>query len=501
MVFLIILLVLNAFLSPLIAKEHFIEGTDNGDALSLEVFKRLGRNLDFPNYGRNGILTASQRASLDTSIKTYPNGKCTAVASPIPKMYDSYSIIREDNVFYKLRKGCFALQFESLRFYDDRSIVISFKVDTDQDLDNVIKFALVNPLYVEFCNNMRDISVAYIPKFRPNNGITFSIFNNRRIPRNTVDVIFNMAVPLADGSCDPAFNYSMYSQKNKEFTAADFSDIQDKVINMWVYYLDEPSGPFQKIGSSLPISNNTQDNSIQIYDKDYQTSIGNDQYAKSKYEFMNNLSLMYLNNIVPVLTFSFDIVVTIDKVSSLVNTLPFNNVLSCYVNNQYPVANCNNNIMQVIIKPGNGSANNKFDLILMTGSGANCDINMSELNCAIELPYLSPKTSINVTVTLGQKQRHIYAQWFDPNSGDRGKKIMYSKYQNVSVSAPYNVCETYDNTYQDDNFMTQIFSSTTLNPRPRLENIYLAKNPAYVSRINSVSLGYINFNNLYGTSL
>ena len=512
-IFLIVLLLINSYLSPIVVKEYFDQGNDS---LPLNIMNDYGRNIVFPYFGSRNILTATQRAVLDnTSLKTTPAGKCMLTQTQ-GVLNPSFAIVHEDALFYTLKKSSVALNLQGYELIDGtNSFYLWFSNKNPLDRDNFAKFILSNPLFVEFSIN-NNLSVAYTID---TGGFIFSTSPSIKNYNQYGKCINNECIALKftrtsnpNSSCDQnnAFNYKDYSPSQKLVSESDLRSIQqnkflrDGLLNMWVYYLDELSSNFQSTGRSLPITNpriSTQHNTITVFDTGFKRWVSN-PYEVDMYEFMNNIALMYYNFIIPVITISFDICITIDMFNdnNIKGNSPYNLII-CSMNNGYGGTNgCQNNLfaVQLVINQTNSST---YALNFLTGDANDCGFNAPKSrHLNINLPWLSSNNNINITATFGPNQKHVFATWKDINSGDIGKKMLYAKNINNYRNPLEDPCGYRSIEMTNTNNATRLFSAKNLNPRPALQNINLTcpNNPRqFVQAINEVTLGYVNLNQYY----
>lgn len=500
-VFLIVLLILNSYLSPIVIKEFFAQN----DSLPITVFNAMGRNIVFPYYGTKNILTAPQRAVIDNSIiQSTPVGKCILTSTDGP-LNPSFAIVHEDSLFYTLKKSCIALNLQGYEMQNNgNTILMWFSNKTIIDKENFAKFILVNPLFVEFSINGK-MSAAYTVS---TNNYLYSTSTDIKNYNQWGRCINNECIAMRfDRTADPnitcdqndAFNYKEYSPSQKLLTNNDLMTIQgnvflrDGLVNMWVYYLDELNTNFQSTGRSLPIRNPRETN-ISIFDTEYKRHL-NDPYKVDLYEFMNNIALMYHNFIIPVFTVSFDVSITSDMFND--NNIRGNsphNLLVCKMLNGYGGNNgCQNNIFSIRLYID--ERNPKFYSIMLgsgdgeTGCGEN--VAKSPPNY-INIPWLTPNNNVRITATFGPNQKHVLATWMDINTGDLGRKMVYTKSIRNYKEPIEDPCSYNSWDITDTNNSTRLFASKNLNPRPELKNIVLHSNDNFVKSINEFTLGYVN---------
>jgi len=513
-VFLIVLLILNSYLSPIVVKEYFEQSSDE---LPVNIMLDYGRKLVFPYFGSRNILTATQRAVLDnTSLSSTPAGKCI-LQQNAGILNPSFGIVHEDALFYTLKKSCISLNLQGYELIDGtNSLYMWFSNKTPVDQENFTKFILTNPLFVEFSINGK-LSMAYTID---TGGYVISssekIKNYNQYGRcinNECFAVKFVKTANKGSTCDQnsAFDYIDFSPNQTLLDPNDLKSIQqnvflrDGLINMWVYYLDELDSNFQATGRSLNISNphiTAQNNQITVFDTGFKKWASN-PYNVDLYEFMNNISLMYYNFIIPIITISFDICVTIDMFNdfNVRGNSPYN-LINCSMENGYGGRKgCQNNLfaVQLAIDPHNSST---FNLHLLTGNGGDCGFNTPKnQSLDFKLPWLTRGNIINIVATFGPNQKHALATWKDINQGDTGKKILHAKNVNNYRDPNSDPCgyRSFDET--DSTNATRLFASKKLNPRPELQNITLTcpNNPRqFVTSVKEIKLGYVNLNNYYG---
>lgn len=497
-IFLIALLIINSVLSQNSVEHFFIDSTP----VPMTVYKFTGRDLIFPYLG-NSNLTAAERASYDVNMTTMPAGKC-----PFPleakTLDDSFAVVKENGIYYTLKKACMALTVKNYRFDNNElMITVTFPISTPENIDNMAKFLLINPLFVEFVKGMNN-SIAYIPQpyrsnytdrgfyFTNSSGYTETWAKGFNPP--TMDIKFRVAVPIGKGTCDATFDYKPYTSKKYQLKRQDMDTIKkDGIVNMWVYYLDDLNSSFQTTNRNLPIEISSQGNVV-VFDKNFKES-SNDPYKTNSYNFMNTIYNMYNTFTVPIFTFSFDFIMTKSLKDNLEKVL----LLKCWVSNNFygGWAPCNNNVMQIT----SSSLEDFLELQFSIGDGSDCGYRTwFSPPATLWLPWLTTGTVVNITATFGINQKHIYAQWKDVNGGDSGKKFAYAKSLQNFFDPPFDTCTKYDDdSHREINNFTKIFGSKKFTPqtRPKLENIYLNWNTDVVRSITGVSLGYENLNNKF----
>ncbi len=498
--FLIALLIINSVLSQKTVEHFYVDNTP----VPMTVYKFTGRDLVFPYLG-NTKLTAAERATYDANISTIPAGRCP-FPSDSKSLDESFAIVKENGIFYTLKKACMALSVNNYRFdNNEQMITVTCPVDTPENINNMAKFLLINPLFVEIVQGMNN-SIAYIPQpYKANYTERGFYFTNsagytddwkKGFNPSKIDIRFRVAVPVGKGSCDPTFDYNAYTTKKYQLKRADMDAIKKAgLVYMWVYYLDDLDSSFQTTNRTLPIVESTPGN-LTVFDKQFK-NMSTDPYKINTFNFMNTIYNMYNTFSVPVFTFSFDFVMT----QNIQDNKEKVQLLKCWVSNGFygGWSPCSNNVMQITASPNE----NFLELQFSIGDGSDCGYRTWFAPPAtLWLPWMTPGTVVNIVATFGINQKHIFAQWKDVNRGDSGKKFAYAKSQQNFFDPPFDTCTKYDDdSHREINNFTKIFGSKkfTTATRPKLENILLTWNTDLINKITDISLGYQNLNNILAT--
>lgn len=507
LIIVVILLVLLSIYNRKL-KEHFIQGDEEVPLKSINI---CGRNISFPYFARNAF-TASQRALADnTMVKTNPEGQCR-ITGTNGIVNISHSIVHENSLFYNLKYACLALRVTNIEIQSSGNLVyVTFASQDSDDINNLLNMILLNPLYVEFMVSSDKGTTAYrIPTEHTQNGWIFSNADGIKSYGSTYRLPFTRVDDASKTSCDSTFNNTELSPNQKVLTAQDVTTVmteKNRILNMKAYYLD-PLPSFQTIGRSFrPEFSPTSGQSV-IFEQDYQKYY-NDKYSTQKYEFMNNIGIMYTNAAHPVFTFNFLMNVTSIDISRLTN----NKVLLCrvYMDNnigKYDLCQAisqdsaggpkNNNILAVVLEGGDQMyyyANFFIGRHVGTIRDNECNFTGSK-TLRIKLPYTTPNSNINVTVTVTPNERIVMATWADVNQGDLSKQVVIAKINECSTNSSYNICNETKQNNQVDNSLFSLFKT---KPQAKLENIYMNYKTALsnsdtmgIKAIGDVNLGYIN---------
>ena len=480
--------------------EHFyIDNTP----VPMTIYKFTGRDLIFPYLGES-TLTAADRAMYDNTIFTIPEGKCPFTNKK--EIDDNFAIVKENGVFYTLKKTCMALTMLNYKFDNTEQILtISFPLDSD-NIINMTKFLLINPLFVEISQGMHT-SIAYIPQpfkskytekgFYFTNSVGYNDKWKTSFYPSTMKIRFRVAVPFNKGSCDTTFNYASYENNKYQLSKEHLESIKrTKLLNMWVYYLDDLSSSFQTTNRFLPIDPISLGR-LELFNKNFKDMASNADKITT-FNFMNTIFNMYNTFTVPVLSLSFDF----SMKQSIQNNSEKIQLLKSWVSNGFygGWTPCNNNVFQISAEPHEDFLELQFSI----GDGTDCGYKTWFAPPALlYLPWLTNGTIVNITAIFGINQKHIFAQWKDIDKGDTGKKFAYAKSQQNFLEPPFDTCTLYDETiHREINNFTKIFGSQKFTPetRPKLENIYLTWNKNLITEITNVSLGYENLYNKFSAS-
>jgi hypothetical protein len=466
------------------------------DIVPLKSLNFCGRNIVFPYFARNNF-TASQRALIRDNVITYPVGRCN-INKTNGVVNESHSIVYENSLFYNLISSCLALRIHKM-YQDNKNIIIEFKTRTIEDIINLTSFMALNPLYVEFVVNSNKTSSAYrlVSDINRNDILYSNVHDIRKDASYTTTFRFE---PTYNGSSDKTFNYQELSSNQTALSGEDIQNmIVDKILNIRVYYLDQLSSSFQNIGRTL--SFNDQNGSILLFDKNYQNYFNSDKDTQL-YEFMNNIAIMYTNFVYPTFTFDLSINVPAMNRDTLKNNKMF--ILKVFMNNtigQYQscsnikdtVGSNNNNILGIVIE---GIDDLFYYVYFFTGKGNTCNF-PNDNALRIKLPYLTANNNINLITTITPNERLVFANWIDINSGDNSKKIVFGKLLECKKQSGYDVRSQQKEDSTVDNALSDLFPSRIKSNNVPLENITIAFNKDFIKKVDSCTLGYVNFYNKF----
>jgi len=522
-IILLIILIINSLFAPQI-REHF--DISSNDQQALKSINICGRNLVFPYFSKN-VLPASHRALVDNSVvQTTPHGLCRIdVTNTNNELNESYSIVQENSLFYNFKKVCLGFRIKDI-YYDSEldTVFVTFLKERDTDIDNLGSFILLNPLYIEFAvdasHDTSGYRIAY-EQFHANKNLNTNErtwkFSNLYTGSNTLKIPFKSISNKNSESVDRLFNYKDLSPNQKLLSNADInylktisSSSDSRVLNMKVYFIDKLVSSFQNIGRTLYLdydkSTKTNGKAI-IFDKTYQKTYGTDQ---AKYEFMNNIALMYSSYVYPIMTFDFDINVTKENLNGnkqMLCKVYMDNSLgiygSCMNINDNSGGGNNNNIFAVSFEPDTASGGpniSSYYMNVFIGQDGNCN-NGNRLS--IQLPYLRENNNIQITLTVSPNEQLVLARWKDSQSNDVLKKYIYGKKNDCGDNPSYNPANIIDpNTKQEarvNNNLYKLFVQNIGESRIPLANIEMAYDKTYMKNIKTCTLGYVNLlNNLNG---
>jgi hypothetical protein len=478
---LILLIIVNAFLSPVVIKELFVNNDDMplkalnnwnaGDPNNLVQI--CGRNLKFP-YFKNTNILASQRALPDPSIKTIPEGICRYSYTP-DNINDSYSIIYENGLFYTLKRACIRLNVLAISLYNDQVLNILFNFQNGQDITNLAILYLLNPLWVEFIPSTNRTTLAY------------TLIRDKQITTasNTpVTARFQCILPYSKGGMDDLFNYQQLSSSQTSFTQVDANTcLENQYINLNVYYLDSLPLSFQTTGRFI-VPTLDRSGSFKIFDPSFD-SIYDSVNQSEIYQFMNNINLMYKNYTIPVFTFEMNISLYAADRKIIAQCYMDNSVGSyntCSIPNN--IGPQKNNIFMIGMLNGDGGA----WISIFTGrtNNSDCGTNYNVEYPSIFIPYVTGETTIKLICTVSPYSLTIYAEWKDILKGDTGKKFSYDQKP---------LCKEETN----NNALYKLFSDKSSGNREPLSPIYFKYIKENIINLNRVTLGYTNYYTTYNT--
>lgn len=467
----------------------------------------------FPNF--SSINLASQRASIDLDIvRNITKGNCMIPLTNdgINKVSDTYSIVRDNYIYYSLTRTCLGLKYKNVTINGDR---VTFTFSTAQNTDRLALtyLMLLNPVFCEFSFNQAKTTVAYYPIFH--NDVTTMIgaaYNAEKVFRystfnidiaskygpnkiNTDDpsITFEVVLPLARKGEDSLFNY--FTDANPFVRVQDLSYPPYGIVNVSAFYLDNniPTS-YQNIGKMLArdgfanlfsypplLTNNNND--LVVFDTNYVQKYSQNQNTRDIYEFNNNINVFFKNNVQPVFTVCYDVKITGKTVGGLENQ---NIVISrMFMDNDFGnYTNCdqitqelgkkNNNMFMVVLEIGQ-QGNNGYNLSFVTGRGGSCNYRQNsndQSNLTLPLPYLMEDSTMRIIFTITPNEKIACAIWNDPMTTSIHTSVARSSH-----------CS-------DDLNIAKLFKDQA---RPfQSANIKMNTNATFVQTLRYISLGYPN---------
>jgi len=510
-ILLYILIVVNLFISMIlyypkypniINYKQIDHYTSNSFTIPLP-FNYLGKKLVFTSFGDLKCL-ASERANYNSYIISEPVGKC--INSIVPNWNSALSIVKDEPFYYIFAKCCLSISISLYEINGDL-LTLYFPIDNKgRNIKNITAFILLNPLYVEFCIDSKktcgyliDTNLLNLQSNYNEFQITFKKINSISSCNNS---LFNY-----DNTINPAITpkndlISSIPQKNNE-----------RIINMLVYYLDDNNyGNFQNIGKILPIPPNLNKkipnknvSTLELFDKKYtrtrntntNTNTSKNIINISRYEFNNNLSLIYHNYLNPVFTISFNLFNVNNKTSINSPLLICNNL---GLSDTQLNIDTSTNLFSVILTKyklySDKNQNQKFPMVnleIQVNSNTNNKDNVKPL--IIENIY----TTSTITITVTPNQIYALGYWYYGSNNTKlfsyGKSISYLNKN--STHAPDNLCDINSDNFKDisnTNNLAKLFIKKN-NNRISLDNLYINYNNQYVS-LNEIKLGYVNYYNI-----
>ena len=452
-----IILIILAIISQSI-KQKYIESFKQNDESIAKSLNICGRNIVFPYFRINGTL-ASSRAN-KTNLSYLNSGTCISTTRD-PNINPSFAIVHENSLFYQLTTACLNINVDDYLYGSDPT---TFSITFNNMNNNLLNLLTLNPLYVEFNLPSNNITIGY--------SITGPITYNTNLTNYTLTFtpVFNPQVMQ-----DDLFNYPMNMPSKVPILNSDLQSIKAAgLLNITAYYLDTLDTSFQSVGRTLNIKYNNQ-GSNNIFQQNYANLYGVSSSIQA-YEFMNMLSLMYANQIAPVLSFQFQIQVQTPPLNSIQNiimkTTAGNYVgayTSCTNAIDIPATPQLNNIFSASIID---NGNNTYTLSVFTAKNQDCGLNNSSIVSCI-LPY--SQNNMTVILTLSPTNKILFVCWRDIFNNNQ----INSTYTNIKL------CSENDGLY--DLFINPIAKDT-------LNDINMNYVNNYITNVNNCTLGYVNYN-------
>jgi hypothetical protein len=462
---------------------------------------KCGRNITFANFSSTNL--AAQRAANDLEVtKNISRGTCNIPLNNegIDKTSDTYSVVKDNYIFYSLKRTCIGMKYSSIIINNNNSVSITFETNTEADKKTLLYFILLNPIFVEFSFDSNNNTVAYYPVFDNNvselmtdprmasKDFQYSTTRGRRDNKIT----FNVVLPIEEKGRDSLFNY------NPHVTLANITHPPKGVINIQLYFLDDkiPTS-YQNVGKQLSHPNGgdvflvphlfkdyrTNQSDLLVFRTDYNDRFSQNAAYKDVYEFNNNINIFFKNYVQPVFTVSMDLLVTdlnIWKKMTNQNIViarmfmdnSYGNYTNCSAINQELLNVYNNNIFMVIIEVGNKSTNT-YNICIVSGKGGSCNYPFTDRsNVRLTVPYLTNTSHMKLTFTLSPNEKIVTAFWKDTNT----------LLPQTALSRANNCA--------DDLNLARLFKQQP--HQAPIGNIKMNVNNNIVSKLNYVALGYKN---------
>ena len=507
MVVLVIVLLVAAILG-----NNRIENFSDDQEVPLKSINICGRNIVFPYFSRNAF-TASQR-SMERPVVTgqmYPAPVCD-ISTTNGIVNESHSIVHENSLFYNLRHMCLAFRVKSSSESTIKSQILRgnhlqlvFSTSTPDDVENLKRLFLLNPLYVEFMiphsTNVQRSTAYMFPRNKPTyftnvNGIK-PYTNDIILTFEDLASVVNLSTNGARQKCDNAFNYLELALNQRALNSDDVRTFTTEgVVHLKAYYLDEMPSSFQYIGRSIKLDKTK--NPCTIYNTGYQQYFNNN-YATQLYEFMNNIFLMYSNYVYPVFTFNFTI-----NVSKKTNLQLMGNryvVWKVIMNTGATYRSCPtvtdisggpnvNNILSMAIE-GSTKKPDEFVAHFFSGVSQTCGFDHAN-KISITLPLFEEDNKIKISVTVSPNEKVVLATWNVLGDIYPFQFVFNKQKDCTSSSSFYDVCkDTYQKTNIVSNFL-DLFTDKKMTSRPTIGDILMYYNSSIVPDVESCALGYIN---------
>lgn len=478
-----------------------------------------GRKMSFANFTSQNL--AAQRAiSGYDYTQNITSGTCIIPGSNQNSTnYETYSIIKDNYIFYSLKRGCLGFNYRNIITDNDR---VSITFDTTKEVNKraFMYLILLNPMFVEFNFDLENSSVSYFPVFHSSsissniNSKTYdktylySTYEKTLVSRyaqqspifSNPSITFEVVLPESKKSTayDVTFDYfttlNPYKRIQDLKTKLVNTDMEKNYVNMNIYFLDHniPSS-YQNIGKTLkhPQNGNLLDytvltnqsvkpRNITVFNTDYINKYSQNTQYKEIYEFNNNINVFFKNNVQPVFTMSMEFEIPIaDKIGDNVA------IARMYMDNNYGnYSNCtrltkdidgskkNNNMFMIALEFNESiSEDTGINIVVALGKKDSCNYDDST-NVKLPVPYFVNK-KIRCLFTISPNEIIIMAMWKDNDYITKQVSIARR-----TICAANNIA------------LANMF---TVNPNPApIGNIIMNCNEDYVTNVNEIMLGYKN---------
>ena len=455
----ILIIIIIAIIAQCI-QQKYIENFKQDDESVIKSLNICGRNLIFPYFKINGTLASSRANKANNS---YLNTGTCINTSRDPNINPSFAIVHEDSLFYQLTSACLNVNMVDYVYGSDP---VKFSIIFSNHNNNLVNFLTLNPLYVEFNPTDMNSTIGY--------SIIGPIVYNTELSNYSITFtpVFNAQITQ-----DDLFNYPQNMPSKTHILNSDLQEMKNTgYANITIYYLDNLDTSFQSVGRTLNLTYNN-DGINNIYDEKFANLYGISTSIQ-KYEFMNMLSLMYANQVSPVLSFQFNLQVFEPFPAANNNNIVIKTTADNYVG---AYSTCTNTIDIPGTKQLNNifsasiidNKNSTFTLSVFTAKNQDCGLNNSSIVTCI-LPY--SKNNMTVVLTLSPTNKILFVCWKD----------IYNNRKNISYTN-IKLCSETDGLY--DLFINPIAKDTLNN----INMNYLTK---YITNVKHCTLGYVNYNNV-----
>lgn len=480
-----------------------------------------GRNVQFANFVSANL--ASQRAisGLDYT-KNMSRGICvTPGLTQNVSSYETYSIIKDNSIFYALKRGCLGFKYKDITTTTERA-TITFDTTLSLDKQAFTCLLLLNPMFIEFNFGLDSSSVAYFPIYHNIGNALSSSTNSREYNKSfmystytkkTLISRYGQQQPI---TLDPVITFEVVLPQSKKSSAYDdafnyftdynpyklLQDLQNPLvntnkelnnINMNIYFLDDniPMS-YQTVGKTLshPDNGNLFDynllldnqpiKNLKVFNTNYINDYGQQQQLKSIYEFNNNINVFFKNNIQPVLSFNMDILLPRNTdiakniiIAKMFMNNNYGNYTSCpQAGDNQTITNTNNNMFMILLEFDDQKTDNSgVNIVVALGKNQSCNYS-DESNTKLPIPYIVNKI-FRCIFTITPTEVIIMVMWKDED---------YVTTQ-FSLSRK-SLCN-------NSNLTFGTMFKTNPNPAP-IGNILMSIARDYVQSVKDITLGYKN---------
>jgi hypothetical protein len=258
------------------------------------------RELVFPNMNQNNFLASSRSLK---AANVPESGTCNIVPSS-PQLNDSYSIVHENYMYYSLRRACLLFSFSNITFVSNGIVNIQLDRSTPEKAEQLAKFILLNPVFIEFTVTSDKTSIAYFPVYQSsyNSVDNLQSFNAKEVSSTPFTILL---VPITN---QKFFQYGSQSTLKKLL-----GSVQPTSLSGNVFFLDYLEGSAHNIRTELPLTYDATRGKTTLFRKDFESLAQTPQTRQ--YQFYKNVYMYHKYQAAPIFTFKLTAAVPANIIS------------------------------------------------------------------------------------------------------------------------------------------------------------------------------------------